>query len=341
MIKNMKQRIFLWGMLALATSFLVGCGSDETVPAAQHSQYTTFRSSGGALTRAHYMLNHTKGTGATVSWQPDDHLWLYLSEDLRLKDIGNNITTLTPQANFYFPSGYERNSYKVDFLGHTANTDGRYININAQHYQNVPNNTDHMRYNGDCAEGTATKVAGQDNLYEVAFTHLPAYLCIMPYNSDDVVRTGAVIKNVKVLSNNPIRGRFDVGQYGLDVNHGTNLANDIEVVLNNPNGFPMDNATMDQAKNAVYVVMLPGWHDLTIEFYYTSPKFPGQTLCARRNIGNREYKANSMTDIVADIANYYGANNEYITVGDEVSLAKKQGTVQVYEDKTWNSMLNQ
>ena len=163
----------------------------------------------------------------------------------------------------------------------------------------------------------------------------------MPYNSDDFVRTGAVIKNVKVLSNNPIRGRFDVGQYGLDVNHGTNLANDIEVVLNNPNGFPMDNATMDQAKNAVYVVMLPGWHDLTIEFYYTSPKFPGQTLCARRNIGNREYKANSMTDIVADIANYYGADNEYITVGDEVSLAKKQGAVQVYEDKTWNSMLNQ
>ena len=84
MIKNMKQRIFLWGMLALATSFLVGCGSDETVPAAQHSQYTTFRSSGGALTRAHYMLNHTTGTGATVSWQPDDHLWSYLSEDLRL-----------------------------------------------------------------------------------------------------------------------------------------------------------------------------------------------------------------------------------------------------------------
>ena len=47
-----------------------------------------------------------------------------------------------------------------------------------------------------------------------------------------------------------------------------------------------------------------------------------------------------MTDVVADIANYYGANNEYIAVGGEVSLAKKRSGVHVYADSTWNGLLN-
>ena len=343
----MKRNIIQTISFAVAALFLTACGSDDNLSpdttgtgTIDKSKYTTFTSVNDGMTRAHYILNHSLNTGADVWWQPGDKLWLYILDNLRIGSVTSNLTTGSPTAEFYFTYDFDQPHYKVNYLGNQNSTDGYFVTFGEYQWQYPPNNTDHLQNVGDCAEGTATRVAqGQ---YNVTMHRLPAYLCIMPYCSDPDLRTGAILKSVTITADNALRGKFDVGRYGLfDRTHAENLGNNINMVLNGGNGFPVDNATEDQNRNAIFTVMLPGWHDLTIEFYYTSPKFPGQTFCARRNIGNREYKANSMTDIVADIANYYGANNEYITVGDEVSLAKKQGTVQVYEDKTWNSMLNQ
>ena len=337
----MKRSFSLIISFAVAALLLVACSSDDNLPVDKtevgkidKSKYTTLTTVNDGMTRSHYIINHTLNNGADVWWQPGDKLWLYILDNLRIGSVTSNLTTGSPTAEFYFTYDFDQPQYKVNYLGNQNSTDGYFVTFGEYQWQYPPNNTDHLQYNGDCAEGTATRIVqGQ---YTVRMHRLPAYLCIMPYCSDPDLRTGAILKSVTITADNALRGKFDVGRYGLfDRTHAQGLGNNINMVLNGGNGFSVDNATMDQAKNAVYVVMLPGWHNLTIEFYYTSPKFPGQTLCARKNIGNREYKANSMTDIVADIANYYDADHQHINAGDNIATAKRYVGLQIIENKDW------
>ena len=337
----MKRSFSLIISFAVAALLLVACNSDDNLPVDKtevgkidKSKYTTLTTVNDGMTRSHYIINHTLNNGADVWWQPGDKLWLYILDNLRIGSVTSNLTTGSPTAEFYFTYDFDQPQYKVNYLGNQNSADGYFVTFGEYQWQYPPNNTDHLQYNGDCAEGTATRIVqGQ---YTVRMHRLPAYLCIMPYCSDPDLRTGAILKSVTITADNALRGKFDVGRYGLfDRTHAQGLGNNINMVLNGGNGFSVDNATMDQAKNAVYVVMLPGWHNLTIEFYYTSPKFPGQTLCARKNIGNREYKANSMTDIVADIANYYDADHQHINAGDNIATAKRYVGLQIIENKDW------
>ena len=337
----MKRSFSLIISFAVAALLLVACNSDDNLPVDKtevgkidKSKYTTLTTVNDGMTRSHYIINHTLNNGADVWWQPGDKLWLYILDNLRIGSVTSNLTTGSPTAEFYFTYDFDQPQYKVNYLGNQNSADGYFVTFGEYQWQYPPNNTDHLQYNGDCAEGTATRIVqGQ---YTVRMHRLPAYLCIMPYCSDPDLRTGAILKSVTITADNALRGKFDVGRYGLfDRTHAQGLGNNINMVLNGGNGFSVDNATMDQAKNAVYVVMLPGWHNLTIEFYYTSPKFPVQTLCARKNIGNREYKANSMTDIVADIANYYDADHQHINAGDNIATAKRYVGLQIIENKDW------
>lgn len=337
----MKRSFSLIISFAVAALLFVACSSDDNLPVDKtevgkidKSKYTTLTTVNDGMTRSHYIINHTLNNGADVWWQPGDKLWLYILDNLRIGSVTSNLTTGSPTAEFYFTYDFDQPQYKVNYLGNQNSADGYFVTFGEYQWQYPPNNTDHLQYNGDCAEGTATRIVqGQ---YTVRMHRLPAYLCIMPYCSDPDLRTGAILKSVTITADNALRGKFDVGRYGLfDRTHAQGLGNNINMVLNGGNGFSVDNATMDQAKNAVYVVMLPGWHNLTIEFYYTSPKFPGQTLCARKNIGNREYKANSMTDIVADIANYYDADHQHINAGDNIATAKRYVGLQIIENKDW------
>lgn len=337
----MKRSFSLIISFAVAALLLVACNSDDNLPVDKtevgkidKSKYTTLTTVNDGMTRSHYIINHTLNNGADVWWQPGDKLWLYILDNLRIGSVTSNLTAISSTAEFYFTYDFDQPQYKVNYLGNQNSADGYFVTFGEYQWQYPPNNTDHLQYNGDCAEGTATRIVqGQ---YTVRMHRLPAYLCIMPYCSDPDLRTGAILKSVTITADNALRGKFDVGRYGLfDRTHAQGLGNNINMVLNGGNGFSVDNATMDQAKNAVYVVMLPGWHNLTIEFYYTSPKFPGQTLCARKNIGNREYKANSMTDIVADIANYYDADHQHINAGDNIATAKRYVGLQIIENKDW------
>ncbi|WP_315255535.1 hypothetical protein [Segatella oulorum] len=337
----MKRSFSLIISFAVAVLLFVACSSDDNLPVDKtevgkidKSKYTTLTTVNDGMTRSHYIINHTLNNGADVWWQPGDKLWLYILDNLRIGSVTSNLTAVSSTAEFYFTYDFDQPQYKVNYLGNQNSADGYFVTFGEYQWQYPPNNTDHLQYNGDCAEGTATRIVqGQ---YTVRMHRLPAYLCIMPYCSDPDLRTGAILKSVTITADNALRGKFDVGRYGLfDRTHAQGLGNNINMVLNGGNGFSVDNATMDQAKNAVYVVMLPGWHNLTIEFYYTSPKFPGQTLCARKNIGNREYKANSMTDIVADIANYYDADHQHINAGDNIATAKRYVGLQIIENKDW------
>ena len=257
---------------------------------------------------------------------------------MRIGSVTSNLTNVSASAEFYFTYDFDQPHYKVNYLGNQNSTDGYFVTFGENQWQYPPNNTDHLQNVG--AEGTATRVAqGQ---YNVTLHRLPAYLCIMPYCSDPDLRTGAILKGVTITADNALRGKFDVGRYGLfDRTHAENLGNNINMVLNGGNGFPVDNATEDQNRNAIFTVMLPGWHTLTLTFDFTSPKFPGQTLRAVKTLDNIDYHPNTITDIVADVANYINGNNLNIDAGGSVATAKKQTGLQVFANRPWHGASNQ
>jgi len=273
----MKRNIIQTISFAVAALFLTACGDDSLSPSTTEtgtidkSKYTTFTSVNEGMTRSHYILNHSLNTGADIWWQPGDKLWLYILDNLRIGSVTSNLTNVSASAEFYFTYDFDQPHYKVNYLGNQNSTDGYFVTFGENQWQYPPNNTDHLQNVGDCAEGTATRVAqGQ---YNVTLHRLPAYLCIMPYCSDPDLRTGAILKGVTITADNALRGKFDVGRYGLfDRTHAENLGNNINMVLNGGNGFPVDNATEDQNRNAIFTVMLPGWHTLTLTFDFTSPK---------------------------------------------------------------------
>ena len=336
----MKRNIGLWATAALLFCSCANDVSDSVTQPIDESQYTTFMARDGGLTRNPYIWDNNKNTW-TPHWQQDDRLWLHVSENDRVGSIGNNIAAgaVVQQAKFYFPAGYNNATYGVHYLGHSSRTDGRYVTINSSQWQGYPYNNDHIRYVGDCAFGTAYRNAAKAGVYDVKFTRLPAYLCIMPYCSDESIRNGAMLKMVRIYSNNTITGKFDIAMHGLDTSFGSDLGTYIESGLGVGNtGFPVNNAAINKPLNAIFIVLVPGIHNLVLEMNITTSKGDFRAV---RVLGNYDYKPNTMTNIVADVANYYNSNNENIGAGGSVATAKKGAGVEVGTDKQWDGSFNQ
>ncbi|MBF1586044.1 MAG: hypothetical protein HXO22_09920, partial [Prevotella sp.] len=189
----MKRNIIQTISFAVAALFLTACGSDDNLSPSttetgtiDKSKYTTFTSVNEGMTRSHYILNHSLNTGADIWWQPGDKLWLYLLDNLRIGSVTSNLTNVSSSAEFYFTYDFDQPHYKVNYLGNQNSTDGYFVTFGENQWQYPPNNTDHLQNVGDCAEGTATRVAqGQ---YNVTLHRLPAYLCtnILWYTSENI-----------------------------------------------------------------------------------------------------------------------------------------------------------
>ena len=304
----MKRNIFFIAATALALLGLSSCNNeiDGNVNRDEQAQLDTTRRSTficetTPTTRATLVWHSgTTNNGAAVHWEVGDQIWVYESFTNRIGSTGSDITATKPNACFYFPWLFRADSYKVNYFGHPSNTDGKGVTIKGQVWQSYADQTDHLKYYGDCAVATATKVkTGQ---YLVGFTHLPAFLNILPYSTNALIRGGMVLKKVVIKSSNPLTGVFpDVGSYGLDLGHATNTGKQIEIFLNNGNGFAVDNDQVNQWRNGIYCVMVPGWHDLTIEYYCTSP-ITSMPLKFIKIIGAQNYAPNTITNITADLS---------------------------------------
>lgn len=300
----MKKYIFSIAAFAAFSVLLSSCINDagtdiqqKEIEKGDTAHYTAFVTQEATPTRV-AITDHVPERGAVVKWQTDDKIWLYLSDTYRLGSSFNNVTTPSTRAKFYFEPGLGNASYKVNYCGHTTRTDGRYVTIHPLQWQGVANNTDHLQYVGDCAEGTANRTAS--GTYSVQMRRLPAYLCIMPYCTNELIRPGAKVTKIVVRSDNAITGTFDIAKYGLNMAYVSNPGYTIENGLNNGNGFSLENNAPNQALSAAYIVMAPGVHTLSIDYYYTSPQTPVQ-LKLTKNMAARNYLPNTITDIYANL----------------------------------------
>lgn len=320
---------------ALAAGLFMSCSSndiDTTQP--DEGNRTTFVAEGNAITRNNYILNHAVGGGAQPCWQPGDKLWIYINPTWRIGSLGNNATDVTQRAKFYFQAGLNEPSYRLHYLGHSSTTDGIHVPFPAQQWNILHNSTHHLQFTGDCAEATATRNPNKAGIYTMKFTRLPAYLYIIPYCSELFRANYSVVKRIIVRSNQLISGSFDVAQHGFDATYASSTGNSLDCYFAGTETATYLYLTPNPTQTSMYVAIPPGYHNLTIEVYYTSPNL-GEQMTSR-TVGPRWYYTNTMTDLLIDVAEHLGGYHENINAGATIATAKKTRGVEAVVDTTWN-----
>ena len=208
------------------------------------------------------ILNHTKGTGASVNWSSTDKIWV--------KDDGGNwqqsTTTIIPSAanpsfaKFALSGTYTGASHDILYTNMAVTGTQPQVEIKAEQTQSAPNNFDHAGVSGDCGIATGNK-SGSD--YAFTLNHKASYLCFIPRTSNEYVKRSKLIK-VEIMSDDEIAGTYNMAADGtLTLASGGSKT----ITVTTGSGFDIDNAADDMSKNATYAVVAPGTHTFRIRYW--------------------------------------------------------------------------
>ena len=208
------------------------------------------------------ILNHTKGTGASVNWSSTDKIWV--------KDDGGNwqqsaTATIPSAANLSFAkfslSGtYTAASHDIIYTNTAVTGSQPQVEIKATQTQSAPNNFDHAGASGDCGIATGNKAG---NGYAFTLNHKSSYLCLIPRTSNEYVKRSKLIK-VEIMSDDDIAGTYNMAADGtLTLASGGSK----KITVTTGSGFAIDNTADDMSKNATYVVVAPGTHTFRIRYW--------------------------------------------------------------------------
>ena len=261
-------------------------------------QGTTFiggiaiKSTTTSTTRTSLSMVYPGGTQVDYFWEKGDKIWT--------ADGANGeaqITTKSATAKFRLSQRYNTPTVTLYYPGKLA-TSYNNVTIAIQQNQYEPNTTDKLGDYGDC--GTATAQRQPDNSYTFNLDHKAAYLCLLPYSSYKL--TSAYISQVKITADNNIAGTYTLTKMGLTGNGSSNT-----IMLTTKagsgvyaNGFPLTNTDVSQNTNAIYAVIAPGTHALTIEYSYKDNITNIETTVTKM-IASQNYLENTVYPILNDI----------------------------------------
>ena len=206
------------------------------------------------------ILNHTKGTGASVNWSSLDKIWV--------KDDGGTwqqsgavtfpFATNKAQGTFALSGTYTGTTHDVLYTNKTVGTQPQ-VEIKTAQTQSAPNNFDHAGESGDFGIATGNKM-GSD--YKFTLNHKAAYLCFIPRSSNPYVNRSKLIK-VEIMSDDDIAGTYNIAANGaLSLASGGSKT----ITVTTGSGFAIDNSADDMSKNATYAVIAPGTHTFRIRY---------------------------------------------------------------------------
>ena len=255
------------------------------------------------------ILNHTKGTGASVNWSSTDKIWV--------KDDGGNwqqstTTTIPSAANpsfakFALSGTYTGLSHDVLYTNTTVGTQPQ-VEIKAAQTQSAPNNFDHAGESGDCGIATGNK---SGSVYAFTLNHKASYLCFIPRSSNPYVNRSKLIK-VEIMSDDDIAGTYDIAANGtLTLASGGSKT----ITVTTGSGFAIDNSADDMSKNATYAVIAPGTHTFRIRYWLrnTTDNPSGAIEGTVSKIVTLNCTAGSIHDITANLDPYnYDGDHYYM-----------------------------
>ena len=292
-------KIFL--MLATASLLSAGCSDNETTDGNIQGQQeplqgTTFvggiAPNTGAKPTTRTSLNVVLPGGTTVDyfWEKGDKIWTADNTNGEAQ-----ITTTSPTAKFQMGKDYVTPTVALYYPGKSA-TAYNAVTISTHQTQTAPNNTQHLGEAGDC--GTATAHQQPDGTYHFNLDHQAAYLCLLPHTPNHLAST--YIQQVKITANNNIAGSYTLTNIGLT---GVGSSNTITITTKgsaHPDGFLLNNAAVSQSTNAIYAVISPGTHALTVE-YTLYDNVTGQKGVFTKTVASAAYDANTVYPITANI----------------------------------------
>ena len=208
------------------------------------------------------ILNHTKGTGASVNWSSTDKIWV--------KDDGGNwqqsgavtfpVATNKAQGMFTLSGAYTGASHDILYTNKDVTGTQPQVEIKAAQTQSAPNNFDHAGESGDCGIATGNK---DGNVYNFTLNHKASYLCFIPRTSNEYVKRSKLIK-VEIMSDDDIAGTYNIAANGaLTLASGGSKT----ITVTTGSGFDIDNSADDMSKNATYAVVTPGTHKFRIRYW--------------------------------------------------------------------------
>ncbi len=253
-----------------ALAMLSSCGNDvvtdgEGTKKTESSEETAgkviFTGGGDASTRTS-ISNYTAGGSATVKWSTGDYIWVKDTDGNFQKSDAGTFNTAMTYGQFAL-TGTFSNSCQVNYTG-SAGTSGTEVTIATAQTQTTPNDFSHVGESGDCATATASN-------FNFVLDHKAVYLNMMPRCTNSALGQNIYLTKVVVTSNGTdIAGTFDFSSGTI----GTATSGAQSITLTTKassgtyvNGFPLTNTTTSQSTNAAYMVIAPGTHTLTVDYY--------------------------------------------------------------------------
>ena len=305
---NMKTNITSIFAAALVL-FTASCANEETTKQNSNQETTAGTNFvGGSAVKTRTSLDVTLPGGTTVDyfWEPSDKIWTADGATGTAQ-----ITAKSATANFRMSKPYNTSTVDVYYPGVNASAYNQ-VTIATAQTQTEPNSTKHLGAAGDC--GTATAHKQSDNSYKFDLDHKASYLCLLPRTPNGLVST--YITQVKIISDNNIAGTYTLTKTGLTGSGSSNT-----ITLTTPGagtlvpgpynydgtpttvpapGFPLNNATTSQSTNAMYVVIAPGTHALTIEYTLFDAMTNSKGILTK-TITSANYAENTVYPITANI----------------------------------------
>ena len=271
------------------------------------------------------ILNHTKGSDASVNWSSTDKIWV--------KDDGGNwrqsgavtfpFATNKAQGMFALSGTYTSATHDILYTNKTISGTQPQVEIKATQTQSTPNNFDHAGESGDFGVATGNK-AGSN--YKFTLNHKAAYLCFIPRSSNPYVNRSKLIK-VEIMSDDDIAGTYDIAANGaLTLASGGSKTITVTTGL----GFDIDNSADDMSKNATYAVVAPGTHKFRIRYWLrnTTDNPDGAIEGTVSKIVTLNCTAGSINDVTANLDPHdYDGDHYYMWDAQE----------QYWKGHEWNS----
>ena len=292
-----------YGFAALLLT--ASCANDDTVQEGKQKQndtptgLTVFTgtSQPEATTRT-AILNHTKGTGASVNWSSSDKIWVKDDAGTWQQSATATIpsTANLSFAKFSLSGTYTGASHDIIYTNKAVSGSQPQVEIKAAQMQSAPNNFNHAGESGDCGIATGVKLGSG---YNFTLNHKASYLCFIPRTTNEYVKRSKLIK-VEIMSDDEIAGTYNMAADGtLTLASGGSKT----ITVTTGSGFSIDNTADNMSKNATYAVVAPGTHKFRIRYWLrnTTDNPDGPIEGTVSKIVTVNCAAGSINDITANL----------------------------------------
>ena len=256
------------------------------------------------------ILNHTKGSDASVNWSSTDKIWVKDDGGTWQQSGTVTIPSATNKAEgvFALSGTYTGTTHDVLYTNKSVSGMQPQVEIKAAQTQSAPNNFDHAGESGDCGIATGNK---SGSVYAFTLNHKASYLCFIPRSSNPYVNRSKLIK-VEIMSDDDIAGTYDIAANGtLTLASGGSKT----ITVTTGSGFAIDNSADDMSKNATYAVIAPGTHTFRIRYWLrnTTDNPSGAIEGTVSKIVTLNCTAGSIHDITANLDPYnYDGDHYYM-----------------------------